>query len=137
VVSLAKLFIVEDNRMQEESKDILNRTIKLVKWLSENPKIQSRLCEDYSESTPEECIEIIDILEENGFYDLIVILLMKNQYNLALEQVVTEIVIDKMTKEWERIGMEQMCSDIKEKIKEKINLKNKNLNFNRYSQSNK
>lgn len=112
--------MMEDNLMKEESKDILVSTIKLVKWLAVNPKIQSRLCEDYAESSPEECIEIIEILEENAFYDLIVILLMKNQYNLALEQVVTEIVIDKMAKEWERIGMEQMCSDIKEKLKEKI-----------------
>ncbi len=99
--------------------------IRLVKWLSEHPKIQIRLFEDYAQTTPEEFLEIIEILEKNGFYEMIVALMMKNQYNIALEQVISEFVIEKMIKEWERIGMEQMCRDIKDKIRVKIKLKDK------------
>lgn len=103
----------------------ITESIRLVKWLTEHPKIQSRLFEDYAQITPEECLEIIETLEENGFYEMIIALLMKNQYNIALEQVISEFVVDKMTKEWERIGMEQMCKDIKDKIKESIKFKEK------------
>ncbi len=108
--------------MQENITNKTAEAIRLVKWLSEHPKIQSRLFEDYSQTTPEECLEIIEILEKNGFYEMIVALLMKNQFNMALEQVISEFVIDKMIKEWERVGTEQMCQDIKERIREKIQL---------------
>ena len=110
--------------MQENIAIKTTEAIRLVKWLSEHPKIQSRLFEDYTQTTPEECLEIIEILEKNEFYEMIVALLMKNQYNIALEQVISEFVIDKMIKEWERVGTERMCQDIKEKIKEKIGLSN-------------
>jgi hypothetical protein len=53
--------------------------------LAEHPKVQSRLFEDYSETTPEECLEIMEILDKNGYYEMIIALLMKNQYNIALE----------------------------------------------------
>ncbi len=108
--------------MQENITLKTAEAIRLVKWLSEHPKIQSRLFEDYTQTSPEECLEIIEILEENDFYEMIVALLMKNQYNIALEQVISEFVIDKMIREWERVGTEQMCQDIKEKIIEKIRL---------------
>ncbi|BCJ93667.1 hypothetical protein acsn021_12360 [Anaerocolumna cellulosilytica] len=99
------------------------RMIYMVKWLAEHPKIQSRLCEDYAETTLEECLSIIELLEKNGLYEMIVVLLLKNQYKLEFEQIVTEFVIEKMLKEWERVGIEQMCYDIKGKIKEKIKQK--------------
>ncbi len=111
--------------MQEKMANKTTEAIRLVKQLSGHPKIQSRLFEDYAETTSEECLQIIELLEKNEFYEMIVALLMKNQYNIALEQVITEFVVEKMTKEWERIGMEQMCKDIKDKIKEKIKLKDK------------
>jgi hypothetical protein len=37
----------------------------------------------------------------------------------------TEFVMEKMTKEWERIGMNQMCKDIKDKIRYSIKVKEK------------
>lgn len=98
-------------------------TIRLVRWLAEHPKIQRRLCEADFESTPEECLEIIEMLENNSFYDMIFILLMKNSHDLIIDEAITKMVTEKMANEWDRIGTEQMCADIKNRIREEIRRK--------------
>jgi hypothetical protein len=60
----------EKDKMQENIANKTAEAIRLVKWLSEHPKIQSRLFEDYAETTPEECLEIIEMLEKNEFYEM-------------------------------------------------------------------
>lgn len=110
----------------EESKNIKNqedKTIRLIKWLSKHPKIQTRLCEDGYTVTLEECLEIIELLEENEFYDMIFVLFVKNSHERTIDKIITEIMIEKMTEEWKRIGTKQMCQDIKQKIKEEIQRK--------------
>lgn len=95
-------------------------TIRLVKWLAEHPKIQRRLCEGEYESTPEECLEMIELLEDNSFYEMIFILLMKNIHNPVIDDAVTKMAAEKITNEWERVGTEQMCRDIKARIRQEI-----------------
>ena len=99
-----------------------NETIRLVKWLSENPKIMYSLCDIEAESTPEECLEIIELLEKNEFYDMIFILLMRNRDNNIMDRAITKMVADKVIKEWKRVGTEQICQDIKQYIKDEIKI---------------
>ncbi|KUO62062.1 MAG: hypothetical protein APF84_07785 [Gracilibacter sp. BRH_c7a] len=108
--------------MQEAGINQKDDTVRLVRWLSEHPKIQRRLCESEFESTPEECIEMIEMLEKNSFYDMIFILLIKNSHDLIINEAISKMVTEKITNEWERIGTEQMCRDIKERIRDEIKL---------------
>ncbi|AFV03466.1 MULTISPECIES: hypothetical protein [Dehalobacter] len=108
--------------MQEGKHHQMDDTIRLVRWLSEHPKIQSRLCEGEYESTPEECIEMIEMLEKHSFYDMIFILLMKNRHDPVIDEALTKMVTEKIANEWERIGTEQMCRDIKERIRKEIKI---------------
>lgn len=103
--------------MQKNLQDE-NKVIRLAIWLTEHPKIQHRLFEEEYDATPDEFIEIMEMLEENGFYEMILVLLIKNKWNVSLEQALSKVFIEKMAKEWERIGTEQMCRDIKDKIRE-------------------
>lgn len=106
--------------MQELKKLQKVDTIRLVKWLSENPNIMFSLCNIEEEVSPEECLEIIELLEKNAFYDMIFIMIMRNRDNSIMDSAITKMIVDKVIKEWERIGTEQMCRDIKQCIKDQI-----------------
>jgi len=106
--------------MQGTDNNQKDDTIRLVRWLAEHSQIKRRLCEGEFESTPEECLEIIELLENNSFYDMIFILLMKNSHELIIDEAISSVATEKIANEWERIGTEQMCRDIKERIKEEI-----------------
>jgi NDP-sugar pyrophosphorylase family protein len=109
--------------MQENISCQSDDTIRLVEWLSEHPKIQRRLYNGGYEVSPEECLEIMELLEKNEFYEMILILLMRNQQDAVLAEATSKLVVEKLVDEWRRIGTEQMCKDIKEKIREEIRLK--------------
>jgi hypothetical protein len=106
--------------MRETKQNQSDDTIRLVRWLAEHPKIQRRLCEGEYESTPEECLETIEMLAKDSFYDMIFVLLMKNSHDLIIDEALTKMATEKIVNEWERVGTEQMCRDIKERIKEEI-----------------
>lgn len=109
--------------MQDNRNNQKEDTVRLIRWLAEHPSIQRRLCDEGAESTPEECIEIIEQLEKNSFYDMIYILLMKNSHDIVIGEAIEKVIAEKMANEWERIGTEQMCQDIKGRIKEEIKIK--------------
>lgn len=107
--------------MQTEIQE--DKLIEMALWLTDHPKIQRRLCDGEYEVSPEEFLEIMEQLENKGFYELIYILLIKNQYNDVLEQAATSLLIQKAGKEWQRIGTKEMCRDFKEKIQGEIRRK--------------
>ena len=48
-----------------------NRTAEMIKWLSSRPNIQQHLCRDEFVLPSEECLEIMDALEKQGYYEMI------------------------------------------------------------------
>lgn len=100
-----------------------DKLVQMVNWLVNHPKVQYRLCDDESEVSPEEFIETMELFERNGFYEWIPVLFLKNCYNDVLHQAMTSLLIEKAGQEWQRTGTEQLCKDIKDKIKEEIRLK--------------
>jgi len=97
--------------------------VRLANWMTEHPKVQRRICEDGFEVTPEEFIEIMEMLEGNGFYEMIFILIVKNRSNPVLEKALSRLVVEKVGKALEEIGARQMCEELKGKIREEIKLK--------------
>jgi len=104
--------------MQRETE-----VIRLAKWMSEHPRVRRRICENEYEVTPEEFIELTELLEENGFYEMIYVLLTKNQVNDILEQATSRLLVEKTCNEWERIGTKQFCKELKDIIKEEMEIK--------------
>lgn len=109
--------------MKENVPEQIDDTIRPVEWLSEHPKVQRKLYGGEYEVNPEECMELIELLEKNAFYEMILILLMRNQHDATLAEATSRLITEKLVSEWKRIGTEQMCRDIKEKIREGIRLK--------------
>ena len=108
----------EDKRKQRETE-----VIRLVKWMTEHPKIRRRICEDEYEVTPEEFIEIAEMLEENGFHEMIYVLLVKNQMGDILAQATSRLLVEKACNEWERLGTSQLLKELKDTIREEMKLK--------------
>lgn len=97
--------------------------VRLAKWMTEHPKVKRRVCESEYEVTPEEFIEIMEMLEENEFHEMIYVLLSKNQLNDVLAQSTSRLLVEKTCKEWERIGTTQLCKELKNIIREEMKLK--------------
>lgn len=97
--------------------------IKVTKWIAENPKIMRRILNVEECTTPEVCIEVIEVLEKQFLEYLIPILLYTTNYNDVMEKVMSRIYAESMTKTWEQLGTEHMLGDIKSKIREEIKLK--------------
>mgnify|MGYP004702466817 CR=1 FL=1 len=108
----------EDKREQRETE-----VIRLVKWMTEHPKIRRRICEDEYEVTPEEFIEIAEMLEENGFHEMIYVLPVKNQMGDILAQATSRLLVEKACNEWERLGTSQLLKELKDTIREEMKLK--------------
>ena len=62
------------------------------------------------------------MLEKDGLYELIYILLMRNINHIVISEAIEILQAEAWVKEWEKIGNEQMCRNIKEQIKQGINL---------------
>ena len=74
--------------------------VRLAKWMTEHPKIRRRICEDEYMVSPEEFIDIMELLEKNEFYEMIYVLLVRNQTNPVLEQATSRIVMESACQEW-------------------------------------
>ena len=103
--------------MQKNRYLITNRTTEMIRWLANNPKIQRRICCEGYDIEPDECLEIIEMLEQEGFYELVYILLMKNVNHVVIANAVEKLQYKAWSNEWEKIGNEKMCMNIKEQIK--------------------
>ena len=88
--------------------------------LSENPDILHTLCCEGYEVEPPECLEIIGILEEQGFYELIYILLIKNRYHAVIGGAIERLLAEMWMSEWEKAGNQQMCKELKERIQKEM-----------------
>lgn len=88
-----------------------HRTSRLIKWLSKNPAIQSRICGELDVS-PQECIKLIDVLKDNGFYEMAYILLMGNQQDIAIGYAADTLLAELLAKEWGRLGGKKICKKL-------------------------
>lgn len=102
------------------SENNTTQTVKLIRWLSENAAVKHVLCDNCGELSGKECIPVIEKLRERSFYDMIYILLMNNQQDIAIEAAVTKTITDIICGEWERIGNEKMYEIIKTNLTEEL-----------------
>lgn len=108
--------------MQNNSNLMENRTAEMIRWLSNHTKIQRRICWDGYLTEPDECLKIIEILEKEGLYELIYILLMRNINHIIISEAIEILQAEAWAKEWVMIGNKQMCRNIKEQIRQGMKL---------------
>ena len=107
--------------MEAETRQ--SEAIKVVKWMAENPRIARRLLNVEGCTTPEECIEVIEILEKQSLEYLIPVLFHTVCFDGVMENVWSRLYAEGVSKAWEHVGTGRMLADIKDKIREEIRLK--------------
>lgn len=108
--------------MREKSSAITNKSVEMIKWLSSHNEIQRIICREGYDAELPEYLDIIEELGKQGYYELIYILLVKNQYNVAIDDVVERLLFETLTDQWEKTGNEALCTDIKERIKAEMEM---------------
>ena len=106
--------------MHENAAATRNRTAEMIRWLASHPRIEQMLCHDEYAIKDDECLELVDALEKQGYYEMIYIFLMKNQFQRAVGNAIDKLVAEMWANEWEKAGNQQMCREIKERIKNEI-----------------
>ena len=94
-----------------------NEAADMIRWMAVHPKIQRMLCVEDYDADPEECLEIIAWLEEQGFYTLIYVLLLKNKYQRVIGTAIERYETELWANEWQEKGDKWMCENLKTRIK--------------------
>ena len=100
-----------------------NRTAEMIKWLANHPNIQQMLCHDEYEAEADACLEIVDALEKQGYYEMIYIFLMKNQCHKVIGDAIDKLFAELWADRWEKAGNQQMCREIHAYIQNEIALR--------------
>lgn len=94
--------------------------IRMMKWAAEYPQIVNWVADVEQSTTPEECIEIIDRLEEHGFEYLVPLLLHTVSYDYTMGRAVSRIYAEGLATVWGQRGTAHILDDMKGIIKEEI-----------------
>ena len=94
--------------MEEET-----RLTEMIGWLVENPTHQQRICSDGYEVNVPDFLETMGALEKEKYYELLVVLVIKNWMNPAVEQALTKLSVKKISESWKREGTEALCEEFK------------------------
>lgn len=108
-----------------EERQVENKMARLVKWMGVHPEVQAKLCDSGYEAKPAECIEIMDMLEAQGFYELIYVLLIKNQQDWVISGVLEKLLAEAWAQRWETAGNRGMIRELRELISREMELREK------------
>lgn len=97
-----------------------NKTAKLIRWVTEHPEVKWDLSGIEMGGDSEECLNIIDILEQAGFYELIFIILIGGEKFREVGFAMDKMFYIMWAEKWEEIGDQNMCTWIKEEIKSEL-----------------
>lgn len=94
------------------------RVIQLVEWLRKHDDVRYYLLgHDNVLPKPAELLKAIEECERSGYYDLILFLMEKFQYDGVYGKALDNFCTDKLIAEWKRTGTRQMCTELKGYLK--------------------
>ncbi len=62
--------------MQKKTNTMTNRSLEIIKWLSNHREIQRIICREGYEAELPEYLDVVEELEKQGYYELIYICLL-------------------------------------------------------------
>lgn len=100
--------------MQENQRS--NEIVKLLKWIENNHNIWLEICQE--EGLPAgRCRELIEEMEQEGFWLLILVIVERNMPNIEVDRAMTRFVYRKIRKAWEEKRDEEIVDEIKEVLR--------------------
>lgn len=98
------------------------RTIKIINWLAVHPLIEHSLLHE-GDGNIKDLLEAIEEIEREGFYELVYLLLRKNEFYTVIDEVIRKVFAEIMVHYCRDVGTANMCTYIKETLKKEIELR--------------
>ena len=102
-----------------------DRMVRFIKFMAENPAIECVLCSTDDEILNDEFIEVMEKLEENGFYEMVYILMKKYHFSGIISKAITKMKMKVIGEKIKDVGYEKLSSELKDLIREEIKLRKK------------
>ena len=104
--------------MEKEMRQ--QEAIRMMKWIAQYPKIVNRIVNMEQCTTPEECIEVINLLDKHSFEYLVPILLHTVDYDVVMDRGISRLYAEGLATVWEQKGTAHVLDDMKDIIREEI-----------------
>lgn len=88
--------------MEQTERHRRAETLRLIEWISNNRIVWRSICLSLTEEEvliPEQCGEVIRILRNNGFYQLLVVLAYSN--NQCVRDAIEFTILSELRKNWD------------------------------------
>lgn len=97
---------------RNEKKDEI---LCLVKWMTDNPAKWNMICTE-NDIEAEGCLEVIEELEQRGFYLLIPVLLSHNM-NIDVEACIDRLIARQFISNWKNKDLREISAEIREALR--------------------
>ena len=102
--------------MQSENQKF--EVVRFIKWLFSNQEVKFVLCDRCEDIATYEILEVLEKLEDQGYYQIIIILLLRYKYLLQVENALGQAFADLLNTE--DTDIENVLKDIKLYIEKDI-----------------
>lgn len=91
---------------QEETK-------RLLRWIKQNQGDWRQICDTQGEGLElQECMRLIRELRQQSFYEIIIVLLTANIFQLHVAEITTETMLNRILETWDEDTISTMTNDI-------------------------
>jgi len=101
------------------------RLMEMVEWLAVHPWYRSGICDHLGfPGSDEEFLELFRALEEKGYYELILVLLLRYRWELdSVSTALARFLTGKLLLDWQRNGSAAMCREFRELVEQEAGRK--------------
>lgn len=97
------------------------RMTEMTEWLVEHPWQRSEICNDGFTIDDEEFLKVFQELEEREYYELLLVFLIKQSYELdSVEKTLTRFWTKRVIKDWLQDGSASLFREFREMFQKEI-----------------
>ena len=89
-------------------------------WMAECPDRYSAICGEDYEPDAEKFLQLLEELEERGYYELMLIWTMKNNINNMVDRALSRMIADEIARAWQQEDASRLSSRFKSLLREEI-----------------
>lgn len=89
-------------------------------WMAECPDRYSAICGEDYEPDAKKFLQLLEELEERGYYELMLIWTMKNNINNMVDRALSRMIADEIARAWQQEDAARLSSRFKSLLREEI-----------------
>lgn len=97
------------------------RIIEMTDWLVSHSWYRSEICNEGYVINNERFLEIFQALEEKGYYELLLVFLIKQSYELdAVRDTLIKFWTSRVFSDWKRLGTASLSQEFRERFQQEL-----------------